>query len=132
MNVFCFTGNLGRDAEVKYLPSGSAVCEFSVAATAGYGTRKKTLWIKCSLWGKRAEGSLPELLVKGQSVAVSGELSMREWEGKDGAMRKELELNVNDITLIGQKGAQPGSPSQEFQKAPPVPQGGEFEDDIPF
>lgn len=77
-----------------------AICNFSLAVTSGYGDRKSTLWLRCSVFGKRAEGSLPEYLVKGAQVAVSGELSLNEWE-KDGVKHSTLELNVNTLDLIG-------------------------------
>jgi len=98
MNVFCFSGNLGRDAETRYTQSGDAVAGFSVAVNSGYGDNKKTLWIDCSIWGKRAESRLIDYLKKGQQVAVSGELGTREWEGKT-----YLTCRVNEVTLIGRR-----------------------------
>lgn len=130
MNVLCLTGNLGRDAEVRQAGS-STVCGFSVAMTSGYGDKKQTVWIDCSIWGKQAEGSLPSYLTKGQQVAVSGELSTREHEGK-----VYLQLRVNTIDLIGKRdeGGQ-AAPQQQRQAAPPqhqAPAAGSFDDDIPF
>ena len=121
MNNFNFTGNLGQDAETRQAGQ-STVCTFSVAVKAGYGDREVTSWIRCNLWGKRAEGRLPEYLKKGQQVAVSGELSVREWD-KDGQKMKSVEVNVNSIDLIGQR--------QESQQAAGQSSCG-FDDDIPF
>lgn len=103
MNVFIFTGNLGRDAEVKHLPSGSTVCEFSVAVKSGFGENAKTTWVRCALFGKRAEGGLPQYLVKGAQVAVSGELELQEWEGQNGKGAAVV-VRVQEVDLIGGKG----------------------------
>ena len=75
MNLGIFTGNLGKTAEVRYTAGANkAVCTFSIAVKAGFGDNAKTFWVRCNLWGKRAEGGLPAYLVKGQQVCVSGEL----------------------------------------------------------
>jgi len=133
MNVLTATGNLGKDAEVRTAGS-TTVCGFSLAMTAGYGDKKQTVWLDCSIWGKQAEGALPSYLKKGQQVAVSGELSTREHEGKT-----YLQLRVNSIDLIGKRDdsqqAAPQAPSaQAAQSQPPAQQsgGGAIDDDIPF
>jgi len=102
MNKFILTGNLGGDNEMKYLPNGDALCEFSVGVKSGFGDKEKTLWVKCSMFGKRAAGQLPQYLMKGTKVCISGELSMDEWE-KDGVKNKMLKLRVEDLDLIGDK-----------------------------
>lgn len=142
MNVFTFSGNLGRDAEVKNLGS-TTVCNFSVAVKSGYGDKEKTEWINCALWGKRAEGGLPQYLLKGQTVVVSGELSTREYQANDGTMRTSVEVRVNDVTLAGKRddlGIQPqaqGYPQQQpqAQQAPIQTQAtppADYDDSIPF
>jgi single-strand DNA-binding protein len=131
MNKYIFTGNLGNDAETKQLPNGTSVCEFSAAAKSGFGDNEKTLWIKCAMFGKRAEGQLPQYLVKGAKVCIAGELSMDEWE-KDGVANKMLKVRVEDLDLIGakQESQQPqqGQPMQQLQqqhnKPMAQPQGG--------
>ena len=115
MNLFSFTGNLGKDAEVKYLPNGNSVCEFSVAVKSGYGDREKTNWVRCAMFGKKAEGQLPQYLVKGTQVAVSGELELQEWEGQNGK-GAALSVSVQNIDLIGSK-PQQGAPAQAPQPA---------------
>jgi len=80
-NVFSFTGTVGRDAEVRYLPSGQAVLNVTVANNIGFGDKQQTLWIRCAVWGKRAEGQLQNYLKKGQQVFVSGELSQKRISG---------------------------------------------------
>jgi single-strand DNA-binding protein len=64
LNVFTFTGNLGRDSEKRYTNNGDPILSFSVGVTSGYGDKKVTTWVNCNLWGKRAE-SLHEHLRKG-------------------------------------------------------------------
>lgn len=102
MNLLAFTGNLGKDAEVKYLANGTPVCEFSVAMKSGYGDKEKTNWVRCALFGKRAEGQLPQYLLKGAQVAVTGELELQEWEGQNGK-GAALSVRVESIDLIGGK-----------------------------
>lgn len=131
MNVFTFTGNLGKDCRVGNA-GGTAVCNFSVAVKSGYGDKAKTHWIDCALWGKQAESKLVDYLVKGQAVAVSGELDTREHEGKT-----YLTCRVNSVDLVGGKseGSQQQAPRQQQAPAQGAPtQGGNdaFDDDIPF
>jgi len=101
MNIFTFTGNLGKDCEVKYLQSGTATCTFSVAVKSGFGDNVKTSWPRCTIFGKRAESKLPEYLKKGAQVCISGELSLDEWQGQDGTAQKMFSVNVIKIDLIG-------------------------------
>ena len=146
MNVYAFTGNLGREAEVRHTSGGTAVCSFSVAVSSGYGDNEKTSWINCSLWGKRAEGKLPGYLVTGQKVAITGELTVREYEDRDGNKRTSVDVNVNTLDLIGQKAEsgdqdRGGFPSSGGTQAPkkedPFAEAPDFgdvpvDDDIPF
>jgi single-strand DNA-binding protein len=135
MNVWNFTGNVGK-ADMRYLPSGESILAFSVAVSSGFGDKKQTTWANCSLFGKRAE-SLQQYVQKGQTVGVSGEVTMRPWTDKNGNERHTLEVRVNDLTLLG------GRPSETSASA--VPQSGsdgqepggsamngDFDDDIPF
>jgi single-strand DNA-binding protein len=144
-NVFSFAGVCGNDAEVRYLPSGLAVLNVSVANTVGYGDKRQTLWIRVALFGKPAEGTLKDYLKKGTHVFVSGELTPREYKANDGTMRTSLDLNANIIDLVGKKG-ETGSQSQPSYppasgKAPssaPSPASSydnfdaPYDDDIPF
>lgn len=109
MNTFSATGNLGKDCRVNQT-TNSTVCGFALAVKSGYGDNAQTLWIDCSVWGKQAESRLPEYLVKGQQVAVSGELGQREHEGKN-----YLTLRVNSIDLIGGK-SENSAPAQQPQR----------------
>ena len=140
-NVFSFIGTIGRDAEVRYAPLGMAILYVTVANNIGYGD-KQTNWVRVVLFGKRAEGSLKDYLVKGQQVFVSGELSQSEYEAKDGSTKTVLELNANIINLIGSRreGEAKSAPAQSSasQAKPPAqpangaPHADDFNDDIPF
>ena len=101
MNNITIAGSLGKDAEVRFLPNGDAVCSFSVADNQA-GKDKPAIWWNCSLFGSRGE-KLAEYLKKGQTVTVSGTLTEREWTDKDGAKRKSMDLRVNDVALQGGK-----------------------------
>ena len=102
MNVFSFTGNIGKEAEIRHTANGDAVTGFNVAVKSGYGQNEKTVWVKCSLFGKRGEAVAPYLL-KGQQVAVSGELSVQEWTNKEGEKVTDIAVRANDVTLVGGK-----------------------------
>lgn len=127
MNSWNFTGNLGRDAETRFTPSGDAVTSFSVAVKAGYGEKATATWVNCKMWGKRGE-AVAQYLNKGALVGVVGEVSMREWEDKEGQTRTALEVRVNDLTLLSKQERQ-----QERQQAKkPDPVFDNLDDDIPF
>jgi single-strand DNA-binding protein len=139
MNVWCFTGNVGQDAEVRFTSGGDPITNFSVAVKAGYGQKATTTWVRCAIFGKRGEAVSPYLL-KGTQVGVSGEASMREWEAKDGGKRFSLEVRVNDVTLLGGKKPEgerterPAAPSEAQSTAVKAPAGNfnDMDDDIPF
>lgn len=133
MNIVCVAGNVAREAEIKYLPNGDAVCNFSVADNKGKD--KPAIFWNCQLFGKRAE-SLSQYITKGQAVTVSGTLTEREWTDKDGNKRKQMDLRVNDVALQGgRKESSEQSPAPQ-RRAQPQQQahGGGFplDDDIPF
>ena len=100
MNVFTFSGNLGGNAELRTTKGGTELAQFSVAVKAGYGQNESTVWVRCAMFGKRAQ-SLAPYLVKGQQVVVSGEASLNSWTNKDGIEKTSLEVRVNDVTLVG-------------------------------
>jgi len=145
-NVFSFTGTVGADAEVRYLPSGQAILNVRVANNIGYGDKQQTLWIRVALFGKRAEGSLKDYLKKGQQVFVSGELSQNEYKANDGTTKTSLELIANVIDLVGKKNEgsysapsnYSSAPTSTPSPAPAQPSGNHdnfdapYDDDIPF
>lgn len=127
MNVWTFSGNLGRDAEQRVTKGGTEIVQFSVAVRAGYGDNEKTTWVRCSMFGKRGQAVAP-YLNKGQQVVVSGEAHLHSWENKDGEEKHSMELRVNDVTLVGGKPEKKAEP----KPAPAAPAQDNFEDDIPF
>ncbi len=138
-NVFSFTGTVGKDAEVRYAPSGMAVLNVTVANNIGFGDKQQTLWVRVVLFGKRAEGQLQNYLKKGQQVFVSGELSQSEYTGNDGTTRTSLELTANVIDLIGKRNesSQGGVTIREQQRSSSQPSNVDtydapYDDDIPF
>ncbi len=133
-NNISIIGRLGRDGEAKFLPNGTALFEFTVADSQGFGDKKTTNWFKCQLWGKQAEGGVTAYLVKGAQVAIFGELTIREFTNKEGAKQLSPEVRVNKIELLG--GKQEGQEQPKPQQAKPVQQAkpsadfGDFEDDV--
>lgn len=126
LNKFCFTGNLGSDCR-RGTAGGTAVCNFSVAVKSGFGNNEQTIWVDVALWGRQAEGKLPDYLLKGQQVAVSGELGTREYDGKT-----YITCRADSVSLIGKRddSATPTRPaSSEKPKTEPVTA---EDDDIPF
>jgi single-strand DNA-binding protein len=135
MNNWSFSGNLGRDAEQRHTASGDSVVSFSVGVKSGFGDKATTAWANCQLWGKRGESVLP-YLTKGQLVGICGEVSLREWQDKEGQKRTNLDVRVNDLTLLGKKDGNSQQTQQQQRQAPASqPSGGSFDDlanDIPF
>lgn len=141
MNKLIITGRLTRDAEVKYLPSGKPVMQFSVANNTGYGDKQQTHYFDCSLFGDRASGKLQEYMTKGAQVLVEGEVSLNTYQKNDGTTGASQRVFVRDVELIGGKAqgeqAPQQKPSQQSQKSPQNNQqqrhgGEEWPDDIPF
>lgn len=100
MNVWTFTGRLGADAELRTTQSGEKVLGFRVANDVGFGDRKTTQWVECSLWGRRGE-AIAQYMTKGKQVAVSGELTMREFEKRDGTRGAGLSVRVSEVDFMG-------------------------------
>ena len=117
MNSWNFTGNLGRDAEQRFAPSGTAVVSFSVGVKTGFGDKEKTTWANCAMFGKRAE-AVAAYLKKGTLVGIVGEVDHREYQNKEGQTRYSLHVSVNDLTLLGGKSdrSESNAPSQPADK----------------
>jgi single-strand DNA-binding protein len=137
MNNWNFVGRLGEDAETRFTKDGTPVVGFSVAVDSGYGDRKVTTWARCNLWGRK-DGTAPGVtpyLVKGQQVAISGEITLEEWQTRDGATKTSLKVRVNNLTLTGEAKAKE-TPRETEQQSGGRPVNevdqGSFDDDIPF
>lgn len=129
MNNWNFTGNLGNDAESRFTPSGDAVVSFPVGVKSGYGDKASTTWARCQMWGKRGE-AVAQYLTKGQLVGVTGELTLREYDKKDGSKGYSLEVRVNDLTLLGKR--DDATRQQAPRQAAPAPSDDWDSQDVPF
>lgn len=136
-HTIIIVGNLGRDPEMRYTPSGQAVTSFSVASSRQYtgsnGQKvKETVWFRVSAWGKQAE-TCNTFLHKGSKVLVEGRLmadqatgSPRIWNRSDGTPGTSFEVNAATVRFLSSRGEGEG----EFG-ADEVPEG-DAGDDIPF
>ena len=105
MNKAILIGNLGRDAEVRYTASGTAVATLNLATTESWKDKdgqkqERTEWHRVIVWDKTAE-ALKDYLLKGKQIAVEGKIQTRKWEDKDGVTRYTTEIKSDRITLLG-------------------------------
>ena len=101
------TGNLTRDPELRSTPGGASVCSFAVAVNRTFrGTdgenKEEVSYIDCTAWGKLGE-MISQYAKKGRSVLVSGRLSQRSYEDKNGIKRSRTEIVVEDFNFIGNR-----------------------------
>ena len=101
VNKVILVGNLGRDPEVRYTPSGQAVANFTVATNEAWTDKagqkqERTEWHRVVVWGKSAE-NCGEYLSKGRQVFVEGRLQTREWTNKEGAKQYTTEIVANPV-----------------------------------
>jgi single-strand DNA-binding protein len=141
-HTIIIAGNLGRDPEMRYTPSGQAVTSFSVATSRSYTNSngqqiKETIWFRISVWGKQAE-SCNQYLKKGSKVIVEGRLQPdpntggpRIWNRQDGTASASYEVVASMVRFLSPKseteGAGAGGTVDEDQ-----PQHTISEDEIPF
>ena len=126
-------GNLGRDPEMRFIPSGQAVTSFSVAVTDGFGDRTKTIWFKVSAWDKQAE-TCNNFLKKGSKVLVEGRINAddsgnpRTWSRQDGSTSASYEITAQTVRFLSSRGDGPseGGESSSYSELPID------EDEIPF
>ena len=113
-HTIIIAGNLGRDPEMRYTPSGQAVTNFSLASNRTYtgkdGQRvKETIWFRITVWGKQAE-SCNNYLQKGAKVLVEGRLnpdengSPRIWNRQDGTPAASFEVTANTVRFLDSRG----------------------------
>jgi single-strand DNA-binding protein len=128
---------IGRDAEIRFIPSGEAVVGLSLAFTYRAKGEKMTQWVEGSLWGKRAESLAPYLL-KGGLVAVTlDDVHIETYRKADGGEGTKLAGRVSDVELAGggERQEAPRQAAQPVRKVPaPPPTKGfdDMDDDIPF
>jgi len=104
LNKCMIIGNLGRDPEMRYTPSGQAVTQFTVATNRNYRDQqgewqKETEWFRIVVWGQQAERTA-EYLRKGGKVYVEGRIQTRQWEDQSGQKRYTTELIANTVTSL--------------------------------
>ena len=98
--VVILTGNLGKDAEMRFTPTGTPILNFSLPIDIGFGEKKETMWVRCAMFGERAQ-KLAEHLTKGKGVQVVGEFRMPTiYEGKNGNT-VNMDFNVNQLSFVG-------------------------------
>ena len=135
-------GNLGRDPEMRYMADGTAVTNFNVAVSDGYGENKTTIWFRVSVWGKRAE-TANQYLTKGQKVLIEGRLiadrqtgGPKIWTRQDGTAGSNFELRADNFVFLSSKNEATSGGFDDFGGAPAAPSGGGGqpveEDEIPF
>jgi len=122
-NLVIIIGYLGRDPEVKCLPDGATVTNFSVAVTEKRKDKDPlTEWVNIVAWGKLAD-ICGQYLVKGSLVYIEGKLRTRSWE-KDGTKHYKTEVLAQQMQMLGGKGGNGGNTAGDHGGAP--------DDDVPF
>jgi single-strand DNA-binding protein len=150
LNKCMIIGNLGRDPEMRYTPSGQAVTQFTVATNRNYRDQsgewqKETEWFRVVVWAQQAERAA-ENLRKGHKVYVEGRIQTRQWEDQSGQKRYTTELIANQVTSLERRERDEDAPPFDDASAPRArPQApsaapraadsqaaGEDYDDLPF
>jgi single-strand DNA-binding protein len=151
VNKVILVGNLGRDPEVRYMPSGDAMANLNLATTDTWKDKsgekqEKTEWHRVVMFGKTAEIA-GEYLKKGSQVYIEGRLQTRKWTDKEGQERYTTEIVADRMQMLGSRSggsermAPPDedatriAPASAAAKKPSAGKGGNFddlEDDIPF
>ncbi|HEU5293702.1 MAG TPA: single-stranded DNA-binding protein [Burkholderiaceae bacterium] len=151
VNKVIIIGNLGRDPEVRYTPSGAAVCNVSIATTRNWKNRdsgekqEETEWHRVVFYDRLAEIA-GEYLKKGRSVYVEGRLKTRKWQDKEGKDNYTTEIIAEQMQMLGSREGMGGGGADEHGEprsapAPRAPAGkpaksatgfDDMDDDIPF
>ncbi len=142
-HTIIIVGNVGREPEMRYTPTGQAVTTFSVASSRNYnnsqGQRvKETIWFRITTWGKLAE-TCSQYVQKGSKVFIEGRLQPdkesggpRIWERQDGTKSSSYEVVASTVRFLssrGEAGAAPAAGTEDQVDSGEPPAGG---DDIPF
>ena len=141
VNKAILIGNLGKDPDLQYTPSGTAVAKFTLATNERWTgqdgqTNEKTVWHNIVVWGKQAEIS-KEYLSKGRQVYIEGRIDNRSYDDKEGNKRYISEIVAQRIQFLGTRGDTAGSPgSAPASAASSEPASGPSDsgddDDLPF
>lgn len=143
LNKVILIGRLGRDPEVRYMPNGEAVCNFSVATSESWkdknGQRQEsTEWHNVTMYRKLAEVA-GKYLTKGSQVYLEGKIQSRKYQGKDGIERTAYEIIANEMKMLGggndgqqAQSAQAETPTPPRRQAAPATPVEDIDDDVPF
>ena len=146
VNRVTLVGNLGRDPEVRFLPSGDAVANVALATSSKYKNKagelvEETEWHRVTFFGKLAE-IVGEYLKKGRSIYVEGRLKTRKYTDKDGAEKYATDIIANEMQMLGGREGGEDQPKQQAQRsAAPAPRQApekassgfeDMDDSIPF
>lgn len=124
LNRVQLIGNLTRDPELRYTPSGTAVCSFGLATNRSWNTdsgekHEETEFHRIVAWNKLAE-LCSQFLVKGRKVYVEGRLQTRSWTSQDNQQRSVTEIVIDDMILLDSQGRGAGAPEREKADEKPV------------
>ncbi|MFH1351577.1 MAG: single-stranded DNA-binding protein [Pseudomonadota bacterium] len=136
INKVILIGRLGRDPEVRYTPSGSAVANFTIATSEQWTGKdgekqERTEWHSIVAWGRLGE-ICGEYLHKGSQIYIEGRIQTRSWEDKEGVKRYKTEIIVQSMQMLGAASNREGraeGPEERFPTEEPV---SVPDDDIPF
>jgi single-strand DNA-binding protein len=142
INKVILVGNLGKDPEVRYSPSGSAMANVTIATSDSWKDKQtgekqeRTEWHRVVFFNRLAE-IVGEYLKKGSQVYIEGRLQTRKWQGQDGQDRYTTEIVANEMQMLGGRGGGGGggewSSSKPQDSAPAgAPPQDDFDDDVPF
>ncbi len=127
VNKVILVGNLGKDPELRYTASGTAVCNFSMATTERFKDREgqqqdKTEWHNIVCWRQLAE-ICGKYLTKGKQIYIEGKLQTRKWEDRDGNSRYSTEIVADQMQMLGRAGDDnSASPRRETRQEPSMDQ----------
>ena len=121
LNVVVLKGRLVRDPDIKTIPSGKQVCDFSIAVNH---TKEKASFFNCTAWEKTAE-TIQKYLHKGDAVLIRGELEQQSWE-KDGEKKSVVKINVREFNFLP-KGQKSESSEPSYEPSPII-----SDDGVPF
>ncbi len=135
MNKILIIGNLGRDPEMRYLASGDAVTNFSVATSRRYNSRdgqqrEETTWFNISAWGRLAEVT-NQFLSRGSKVYVEGRLNSRTYQTQSGETRVSLDVRASEVQFIDTRNQNAGA-GGDFGGAPGANMPEEDAEDLPW
>ena len=146
VNKVILIGNLGKDPETRYMPSGGAVTNITLATSETWKDKQtgeqqeRTEWHRVVFFNRLAEIA-GEYLKKGSKVYIEGSLRTRKWQGQDGQDRYTTEIVANEMQMLDSRGgsaeySQSTAPAARSSQPASTPQpqtpAGDFEDDIPF